>query len=897
MLSNKLHPNESPDAIDELLGSFFESEDPTSDASRAQFLTRHPRYALQLQGFFADMDRMNRLTSPLRSSTLFSTPTTNPPVPALPAGMFLGDYELLEVLGEGGMGVVYRARQLSLNRSVAIKMIRTGRIATASQVARFRNEAETVAVLDHPHVVPIYEVGEADGHLFYSMKLVEGGNLLQSLSRFQAEPRAAARVVADVANAVHHAHERGILHRDLKPSNVLLDSEFRPRVADFGLAKWMNVDSELTQSGFLVGTPSYMAPEQAAAERDAGCHVTTATDVYGLGAVLYAILTGKPPFEGETLLQTLEQVRSREPVPPRRLQPRVPCDLETICLKCLEKEPRRRYTSAQALAEDLERFLAGKPIAARPVRTWEKSWKWARRKPAVAVLLVISTLSALALAASVLIYNHKLRQAVASAEANETRALKQHDFADARYRLARDSIRQMLTRFDVDRLASVPRLMELRLAMLEDSQAFFQAVLEQEDNTDPTIRIDAALLVAGTGSTQYLLGRPAAARPNLEHAVTLLENLLQDLPSDHGQYGECADQLAGCHDFLAALDNDAGHWDEARRHLSVSLALYDRMAGAHPNDPKWSSAQTRIEHLIGAHHQVRGQPAEAMAHYEKCIALRNQLIRTYPNVESYQLQLAETEQNLGLLYAQTGRTADARAALEKTIKVFQPIIVQHPNTDAYRLTLAAACVNLGGLQMGLSEYDEAAKVLDLGIESVETVLQHEPRHTFARARGVQVHGTRAQLHDGLGQWADAAKHWDRVVALNDAPSTWLYRLYRAVSLSRAGDHMRATTEAEALANDPEISADGLNSLAGIFVRAIEPGRRDLSVTEAKREALVEQYALHAVALYAQLLDRGYFLNTGSAKKFTNDKELGVLRDRTDLQRVKMKVESALWPWF
>ena len=896
MLSNARCSDESPDVIDELLGSFFESEDPTSDASRSQFLTRHPGYAPQLQGFFADMDRMNRLTLTLRSSTLSSAPI-NPPVPSLPPGVILGDFELQEVLGEGGMGVVYRARQMSLNRNVAVKMIRLGRIATPSQVARFRNEAETVAVLDHPHVVPIYEVGEADGHLFYSMKLIEGGNLLQSLSRFQAEPRAAARVVADVAHAVHHAHQRGILHRDLKPSNVLLDGEGRPRVADFGLAKWMNVDSELTQSGFLVGTPSYMAPEQAAAERDGGRNVTTATDVYGVGAVLYAILTGKPPFEGDSLLQTLEQVRSREPVPPRRWQPQVPSDLETICLKCLEKEPRRRYPSAQALAEDLERFLVGKPIAARPVRTWEKSWKWARRKPAVAVLLAISTLSALALATSVLIYNEKLRQAVATAEANETRALKQHDLADARYRQARDSMRQMLTRFDVDRLAGVPRLMELRLAMLEDSQAFFQAVLEQADNTDPTIRIDAALLVAGTGSTQYLLGRPAAARPNLEHAVTLLENLLQDLASDHAQYGECADQLAGCHHFLAALDNDAGHWDEGLSHLNLSLALYERMAGACPNDPKWSSAQARTEHLIGAHHQVRNQSAEAMVHYEKSIALRNQLIRAYPNVELHQLQIAETEQNLGLLYGQTGRTADARAALEKTIKVFQPIILQHPNTDAYRLTLAAACVNLGGLHMGSSEFDAAAKVLDLGIESVEAVLQHEPRQTFARARGVQAHGSRAQLHDGLGQWADAAKHWDRVVALNDAPSTWLYRLYRAVARSRAGDHIRAVAEAEALANDPEISADGLNSLAGIFVRSIGPARRDVAVAQPKRDELVEKYAVHAIALYLKLLDRGYFHNPEMAKKFINDKELNILRDRPDFRKVMMKVRSNMWPWF
>ena len=274
------------------------------------------------------------------------------------------------------MGVVYKARQQSLNRMVAIKMIRAGTWADEEEVRRFRNEAEAVANLDHSQIVAIHEVGLQEGLHYFSMKLVDGPSLAELLPRYTADPKAAARLVSEVARAVHHAHQRGILHRDLKPSNIVIDPEGRPHVTDFGLAKRIEGDSDASVSGSILGTPSYMSPEQASGRRGS---VTTATDVYGLGAVLYACLTGRAPFQSDSVIETLEQVRGQPPERPGLINRRVRHDLETVCLKCLEKDPRRRYDSAAALASDLEQQLLGESVLARPVSRIEALAGWCRR--------------------------------------------------------------------------------------------------------------------------------------------------------------------------------------------------------------------------------------------------------------------------------------------------------------------------------------------------------------------------------------------------------------------------------------------------------------------------------------------------------------------------------------
>jgi WD40 repeat protein len=444
--------------FESVLGAYFEALDAGQSPDRRELIGRHPELAEDLAEFFAEQDHFHHLVAPLRDESShpdeYATlspggPTraqsggplsTLPPRPGgaaptieaqgdplaetksqgqsthlpdqpseraslapvngdrddLPPGTsvrYFGDYMLFEPIGRGGMGVVYRARQRSLNRLVALKMIRAGQFVTADELRRFQNEAEAAATLDHPNIVPIFEVGKYRRHHFFSMKLISGSSLADRLADYAADPRSAARLLVTVARAVHHAHQRGILHRDLKPANILVDEQGQPYVADFGLARRLEADSGLTQSGAVMGTPSYMAPEQASGQRTA---VSTATDVYGLGTILFAMLTGRAPFAADSMAETLQQVRERAPEPPSRLNRRVHRDLEIICLKCLDKDPGRRYRSAEALAEDLDRWLSGMPILARPVGQMERLWRWSRRKPALAAASLVALIGLVA---------------------------------------------------------------------------------------------------------------------------------------------------------------------------------------------------------------------------------------------------------------------------------------------------------------------------------------------------------------------------------------------------------------------------------------------------------------------------------------------------------------------
>jgi serine/threonine protein kinase len=312
-----------------------------------------------------------------------------------------GDYQLQEEIGRGGQGLVYRARQKSLNRTVALKVIGLGQWASEAHLKRFRREAEAAAGLDHPGIVPIHEVGERDGSCYFSMQFIDGGQLDEVAKRTPMSIRQAAELIAKVARTVHYAHEHGILHRDIKPGNILLDQKGEPHLTDFGLARLVETESTVTRTLEVLGTPSYMAPEQATGKN---IQLTAATDVYGLGAVLYQLLTGQPPFAGGTTYETMRLLLNTEPRKPRVLNPKIDRDLSTICLKCLEKDPKRRYQSALALAEDLEHWLKHEPIRAKRSGSFTHARKWMRRNPSTTLLVAL--LVALAIGLSVTVWDH-----------------------------------------------------------------------------------------------------------------------------------------------------------------------------------------------------------------------------------------------------------------------------------------------------------------------------------------------------------------------------------------------------------------------------------------------------------------------------------------------------------
>ena len=352
--------------LEQVLATYLRLIEAGQPVDRAGILAANPHLADELRSFFQNREAMERLAEPLRAAdmpTMTVGSAGSGEANQRPPIRYFGDYELLDEIARGGMGVVYRARQVSLNRVVALKMILSGQLASQADVQRFRQEAELAANLDHPGIVPIYEIGEHHGQHYFSMKLIEGGTLHFRAAEFQRDARKAAALMATVARAVHHAHQQGILHRDLKPGNILIDAAGEPHVTDFGLARKIGLDSSLTMSGQIMGTPHYMAPEQARGENRA---LTPGADIYSLGAMLYELLGGQRPFTGEDFITLLKQVAETEPPRLRTLKPSLDRDIETMVMKCLEKSPAARYATAAELADDLDRWQRGEPVRARP---------------------------------------------------------------------------------------------------------------------------------------------------------------------------------------------------------------------------------------------------------------------------------------------------------------------------------------------------------------------------------------------------------------------------------------------------------------------------------------------------------------------------------------------------
>jgi tetratricopeptide (TPR) repeat protein/tRNA A-37 threonylcarbamoyl transferase component Bud32 len=619
------------------------------------------------------------------------------PAPALPGGTSLPGYEVLEELGRGGMAVVYRARQVSLNRSVALKMVLTGARASLEELARFRREAEAVASLQHPNIVAVYEVGELDGLPFFAMELVEGGSLDRHLAGRPQPARQAAELVRTLALAVQYAHAKGIVHRDLKPANVLLavgqafqpdaaggpvrleSLTYVPKITDFGLAKRLGSPErsagQLTQTFALLGTPSYMAPEQAEGQARA---VGPPVDVYALGALLYELLTGRPPFRGDSPLETLRQVRSDDPVAPTRLAPQVPRDLETICLKCLHKEPARRYPTADALAEDLRRFLANETILARPAGLGERGVKWAKRRPTAAALVLVSGLAVLLLAAGLFWHLNRIRG--------------ERDYAERNFRRARQAVDEMLTEVAQEHLAAEPRMEEKRRVLLEKALTFYQEFLA-EKRADPAIRKETALASRRVGDILRLLGRYDQALAAYLQAIDLLGPLAAEFPGEPG-YGRA---LGTCHSFRGEVLRQTGRPEQAADAYRQALRLQDALVARFPDEPDCRMERARTHYNLGILAKDTNHLGDAETSLGRAITDLEDLAAGHRDVPRYRQHLARAYLNLGPVLRRTDRPGPARDRYRRAISLLKGLAQKDPDNPDYRHELGVTRNNLGNL--------------------------------------------------------------------------------------------------------------------------------------------------------------------------------------------------------
>jgi tetratricopeptide (TPR) repeat protein/tRNA A-37 threonylcarbamoyl transferase component Bud32 len=611
--------------------------------------------------------------------------TSPPQAPAVP------DYEVLGEIARGGMGVVYKARQVSLNRPVALKMILKGERATEDDVRRFRTEAEAVANLDHPNIVPIYEVGEYQGQHFFAMKLIEGGNLTGQVAGLRNDPRAAARLLAAAARAVHYAHQRGTLHRDLKPANVLLDALGQPHVTDFGLAKRVEGDPGQTQSGAIVGTPSYMPPEQARAEKA----LTTAVDVYSLGAILYELLAGRPPFRGATVLDTLRQVQEEQPTPPRQFNPRVALDLEKISLKCLEKDPAKRYASAEALADDLERFLKGEPVRARSVSQAERLLRWCKRRPALASLAAtVAVVFVVGLAATT--WQWRRAETALVGERQQRRQ------AQANLKLTH----QVLIGFEeMDREVSdrwlpyEPRLEKVRTAISRRRLRFFEGLAQQEGGADPFVRYFRAQAWTRAGNLRGVLGETEEAEKAYRLAATQLAELAADFPADTLPRRN----LAGTYRNLGQLLKQTGRLTEAEQVLDEAIRLWTELAAKAPDEPAFRHQRALS---VAERAEVRRRSdrlADAEADFREALAAEEKLAAEFRTSPDYQSALMTDSDNLGLLLVARDRPDEAGKCHKQAVTVGEKLVAAHPNEPYYRHTLASASHNLAKARSSSSQ--------------------------------------------------------------------------------------------------------------------------------------------------------------------------------------------------
>eukprot|EP00913_Durusdinium_trenchii_P013373 g12554.t1 len=686
-------------------------------------------------------------------------------------GTAFGDYVLLEEIAAGGMGVVYRARQNKLNRVVALKMIKSAQFADDGEVRRFYSEAEAAAALDHPNIVPVYEVGEQQGLHFFSMAFVEGCSLRQKVKKDgPLPPDEAARLIFTVADAVQFGHESGIVHRDIKPHNILLDTTGVPRITDFGLAK--HGDSEMTVAGQVMGTPSYMPPEQARGQPDL---VGPGSDVYSLGASLYFLLTGRPPFQSATHAETIRQVIDTEALSPRLLNPAIPRDLETMCLKCLEKEPAQRYESARQLADELERFLDGRPILARPIGRAARFWRWCVRNPALSIVSGLTFFTLIVASVVSTLFAFRAIEGEERASQESTRAgLALRKEREARQKLA-VSLKETEAKIDhyVETVMSAdllnePRFKPLLKKLLNDALVHYQAfvrVHENDQDAETLARISMSLVRIGYISEKS--GSIDVAIVAYKKAMEFQKRILhQDSQNTELRY-----QLASSHHNSGLLLLKTGKHDEASASFEETISISRKLVDENAHAAKFRLLLANGYIGIGTVDREIGRIIPAMQSFQRGNNLLRQLNQEHPDSVEYAGGLAKSYSIIGALHIKSGDLEDADLAFVEALRIHEKMACEAPEDAHIQSDLAnvynniALAFNDAGIKdEALRAYHQATGITQRLVSLQPTVTAHQVHLTRGYNNIAATHLESGQLTEALSYFLKALRLQSRLAS-------------------------------------------------------------------------------------------------------------------------------------
>ena len=702
--------------------------------NRETYLERFPEYRIEIFRAFSNdatwakmHDGDSTVAAPphVPAQATHTSPGT-PPNRFEQTSVSFGNYELLEEIDRGGMGVVYKARQTNVNRIVALKMILSGSLAGSEEIERFQTEAEAAARLDHPNIVPIFDVGEHDGRHFFSMGYVDGQSLRDYLRNTSPAPREAADLARTVALAIDYAHKREVIHRDIKPANILLDENGTPKVTDFGLSKVTDGRDDLTGTGRLLGTPSYMSPEQASGNKS---QLGPLTDVYALGATLYEMLAGRVPFEAETTVETLKKVCSVDPVSPRSLNTGLDADIETICLKCLEKEPSDRYSSARALADDLARYLKDEPIIARQVSRRQRLVRWCKRRPAIAGL--VGTLAAILLTLGPLTVYLAM-----TAKSDRSKIAEQQQRSNENLDLARIAVEQMVEQAEM--LANIPQTEARQSDLLGQASDFYGKFVSQRPD-DPKLLHEAALVHRSVGELFSLLGRSELSEKAFRSSITTLTKLVADHPNDKTHKL----QLAESHIQFGLLLNSTKP-QAALGEVERAVEIQTRLLESFPTDPIIQREMGKAFYNRGMIQSELGKTSAAETDYQSSIDLLKKLTDASSSpaaAKGPHRDLARALNNYGNLLKSEGRLDEANDRMREAVRLLAGETLDRKGREE----LAVYHNNFSNHLASIGELDEAAAENEKAIDLLTELSDEFPRYPHLRSELANSFNSRGAL--------------------------------------------------------------------------------------------------------------------------------------------------------